>query len=81
VKEFFFLFAIASKLTLGSTQPPIQWDPGAYYLVVKRPVREAYQSPPFSAEIKNMWSYTSTNRCVFMAWYLVKHKENFTVCK
>jgi hypothetical protein len=27
---------------------------------------------------KNVWSYTSTPLYVFMAWYLVKHKENFT---
>jgi len=29
---------------------------------VKRPEREADHSPPFSAEIKNAWSYTSTLR-------------------
>jgi len=29
-------------------------------LGVKRPGREADQLPPFSAEVKNAWSYTST---------------------
>jgi hypothetical protein len=44
---------------------------------LKRPAREADHSPPTSAEVKNAWSYTSTHQCVFMAWCLVKHRENF----
>jgi hypothetical protein len=36
----------------GPTQPPIQWVPGALSLGVKWPVREAYHSPPSSAEVK-----------------------------
>jgi hypothetical protein len=31
------------------------------------------------AEIKNAWNYTSISPYVFMAWYLVKHKDNFTL--
>jgi hypothetical protein len=27
---------------------------------------------------ENEWSYTSTPQYVFMAWYLVKHGDNFT---
>jgi hypothetical protein len=37
---------------LGPTQPPIQWVPGSPSLGVKRPGREADQSPPSSAEIR-----------------------------
>jgi hypothetical protein len=37
---------------LGSTQPPIQWVPGALSLGVKRKGREADHSPPSSAEVK-----------------------------
>jgi hypothetical protein len=33
---------------------------------------------PSSAEVKNAWSYTSTPQYVFMAWCLVKHRDNFT---
>jgi hypothetical protein len=55
-----FLFTTASRPTLGTTQSPIQWAPGALSLVVKRPVREADHSPPSSAEVKNAWNYTST---------------------
>jgi hypothetical protein len=62
---------------LGLTQPRIQWVPGALSLQVKRPGREADHSPPSSAEVKNALSYTSTSQYVFLAWCLVKHRENF----
>jgi len=38
----------AFRPALGPTLPPIQWEPGAVFLVVKWPVREADQSPPSS---------------------------------
>jgi hypothetical protein len=47
-------------------------------LEVKRPDREADHSPPSSAEIMNAWSYTCTRQYAFIAWCLVKHRENFT---
>jgi hypothetical protein len=34
------------------TQPPIQWEPEALSLGVKRPGRETDHSPPSSAEVK-----------------------------
>jgi len=40
-----FLFFSISKLTLGSTQPPIQWVPGALSPGIKQPVCEADHSP------------------------------------
>jgi hypothetical protein len=49
-----FLFSMSSRLALGSTQPPIQWVPGALSLGVKRPGCEADHSPPASAEVKKM---------------------------
>jgi len=49
-----------SRLVLGPTQLPIQWVPGALPLGVKLPDREADYPPPFSAEVMNVWSYTST---------------------
>jgi len=33
---------------------------------------EADHSPPYNAEVKDAWSYTSTNPYVFMAYCLVK---------
>jgi hypothetical protein len=52
---------------LFSTQPPIQWVPGALSLGTKRPGCEADHSPPSSAEVKNAWSYTSIPQYTFMA--------------
>jgi hypothetical protein len=48
-----FLFSIASKLTLGPTQLPIQWVAGVLSSGVKRQGRKADHSPPLSTEIKN----------------------------
>jgi hypothetical protein len=76
-----FLFTTVSRKALEPTQPPIQWVPGALSLRVKRPGCEADQSPPCSAEVKNAWSHTSTPQYVFMAWCLVKHRDNFTLRK
>jgi hypothetical protein len=45
---------------------------------VKRSECEADNSPPSSAEVKKAWSYTSIPQHVFMAWCLVKHRDNFT---
>jgi hypothetical protein len=67
---------IATRLRAG--RPPIQWVPGALSLGVKRPEHEVDHSPPSSAEVKNAWSYTSIPLYVFMAWCLVKHRDNFT---
>jgi hypothetical protein len=73
-----FLFTTVSRTALVPTQPPIQWVPVALSLGVKRPGRADDNSPPSSAEVKNAWSYTSTPLYVFMAWCLVKHRDNFT---
>jgi hypothetical protein len=47
-----FLFTTVSRTVLRPTQPPIQWVPGVLSLEVKRPGREADQSPQSSAEVK-----------------------------
>jgi len=56
-----FPITTATRTALGLTHPPIQWVTGALSLGVKRPGREADHAPPSSAEVKNAWSYTSTN--------------------
>jgi hypothetical protein len=64
-----------SKTALGPTQPPIQWVPGALSLGVNRPGREAHHSHPPSA-----WRYiTLLPPCIFMAWDLVKQRDNLTL--
>jgi hypothetical protein len=49
-----FLFCAASKKTVGSTQPPLQFVPGFSSERVKWPRRETDHSPPSSAEIKTL---------------------------
>jgi hypothetical protein len=56
-----FLFSKSSRPVLRSTEPPIQWVPGALPPGLKRPGREVDHSPPTSAEVKKMWIYTSTS--------------------
>jgi hypothetical protein len=47
-----FLFSKSSKPALGSTQPNIQWVPGALFPGLKWQVHEVNHSPPTSAEVK-----------------------------
>jgi hypothetical protein len=39
--------------------------------------READHSPPTILKVKQAWSYTSTPQSVFMAWSLIKRRNNF----
>jgi hypothetical protein len=70
-------FSLHHRIRNGSGAYPASYQMGSF-LRVKRPGREADYSPPTSAEVKNAWSYTSTPQYVFMAWCLVKHRDNFT---
>jgi len=54
-----FLFTTVSRPALGITEPHIQWAPGALSLGVKRAGREADQSTPSSAKVKNARSDAS----------------------
>jgi hypothetical protein len=76
-----FLFTTTSRSSLGLTQPPIQWVPGALSLGVKRLRGEADCLPPSSTKVKNVWSYTSTPQYTSMVWFLVKkkHRDTFTL--
>jgi hypothetical protein len=48
-----FLHSTKSKPAPGRAQPPIQWVPGAISPAVERPGREADDSTPYSAKVKN----------------------------
>jgi len=52
-----FLLSETSRRALVSTQPSIQWLPE-----IKSPGREADNSPPCSADVKNEWSYYNYTR-------------------
>jgi len=56
---------------------------GSSFSGSKEAGREDDHSSPLSSEVKNAWSYTSTPQYVFLAWCLVKHRDNFTIyaCK
>jgi len=41
-------------------------------------VSEADHSPPSSAEVNNAWSYTSTPPYLFMAWFFIKYRDNYS---
>jgi hypothetical protein len=49
-------------------------------LALGRPWCEADHSAASSAEVKNAWSDTSVTFCLFMAWFLIKNGDTFTVC-
>jgi hypothetical protein len=75
-------FSLHHRVQNGSGAHPASYPMGtgggALSLGVKRPGREADHSPPSSSDVKNAWSYTSTPQYCFMAWCLVKHRDNFT---
>jgi hypothetical protein len=73
-----FLLSKASKPALWYTKPPIQWVIGTLSPGVKRQKREADRSPLASAEVKNGGAILPFQH-VFMAWYLIKHKDNSTL--
>jgi hypothetical protein len=56
------LFATASRPALDPTQPPIQRVPATISSGIKQSEREADQSFPSRAEVKNVWSYTATSQ-------------------
>jgi hypothetical protein len=64
-QEFTVLYVVQT----GSGVHPASYAMGTAgsSTVIKRPRREADYSPPASAEVKNMWIYTSTPPDAFMA--------------
>jgi hypothetical protein len=70
-------FSLRHHVQTDSRAHPAYYPMGTgVSLGVKLPGREANYSPPSSAEVKNAWSYTSTPPYVFMAWCLIKRKDN-----
>jgi hypothetical protein len=63
------IFSLLYIVQTGSGVHPTSYKmgTGGSFPEVKRQGREADHSPPTSAEVKNMWIYTSTSLYVFMA--------------
>jgi hypothetical protein len=73
-----FLFTTVSRTAVGPTQPPIQWVPGALSLGVKWPGREATTHLHLVPRSRMRGAIPPLPHYVFVAWCLVKHRDNFT---
>jgi hypothetical protein len=74
-----FLFTTASRTALGTTQPPIQWVPGAISLRVKRPGSISDHLPPSSTEVKEWVElYLHSPNTPSLRGFQLKHRDNFT---
>jgi len=62
-----FLFNTMFRMTLGPTQPPIQWVLGALSLGLKQLGHEADHSPPSSAKIRVHGAIPTLPQYAFMA--------------
>jgi hypothetical protein len=67
-----------SRLTLEPEQPPICGGTRGSLAGDKTAGHEADHSLPFSAQIKNSRKYNSPATYNFMAWCLIKGRDNFT---
>jgi hypothetical protein len=65
-------------MALGPTQPPIEWVPGALSLGVKERGREATTHLHLLPRSRMHGAIPPLSQYVFMAWCLVKHRDNFT---
>lgn len=68
----------ASRLALECTQLPTCGYQGLFPLGIKQG-HEADHSPPSKAKFNNTWSLASIPQFIIMAWWLIKHKDSFTV--
>jgi hypothetical protein len=54
----------------GAHPDPFPMGTGGCFAGINRPGSEVDQLPPYSTEVKNAWSYTSTLHFVFTTSYL-----------
>jgi hypothetical protein len=62
-----------SRPALGPIKPLMKRVPGASSLVLMRPGHKAYSLPPYTTEVKNMWSYTSPPTYISMEWFFITY--------
>jgi len=71
-------FSSSTTPAMWTTQLPIQWAPHRdSFLRVKRPRRDAGNSPPPDTDVKNEWSYTYINLPPRMPFWRGKGKLYF----
>jgi hypothetical protein len=74
-----FVFVTESRPDLGPTQSPTQRLLGPHSPSIKRPGHEAEHSPTSCVpRLRMREAVPSHPQYVFMAWYLVKHRDVFT---
>jgi hypothetical protein len=66
-------FSLHHRVQISSGAHPASYSMGALSLEVKRLGHKAEHSPPPSAEVKNVCSYTSTPQYTSMAWCSIKN--------
>jgi len=72
-------YITAFRTARGPVQPPTQWIRGVLSLYVKLPRREAYNSPPSCAEVKEcMDPYLISPSTPSWRGAHLKHRDNFT---
>ena len=69
-------FSLLRSIESSCEVRPAYWVSGAISLGIKWLGFEADPSPPSSTTFKNVWNFTSITLYVFIAWCLVKHKDN-----
>jgi hypothetical protein len=74
-------FSLFQHIHIGSGAHAASYSmsTGDLFLGVKWLGHEAYYSTPSTAEVTNVWSYTSTPSYIFITWCLIKHRGNFTI--
>jgi hypothetical protein len=74
------IFYLRHRFQAGSGARPVSYPTGnrGCYSGGKTAGYEANHSPPSTAEVKNACSCNSTLPFVFLAWCLVKYRDNFT---
>jgi hypothetical protein len=74
-------FSLHHRVQNGSLAHPASYPMGARgsFPGGKRQGREADHSPPSSAEVNNVWSYTSTPQYAFMVWCSVTAQKQIYI--
>jgi len=66
-RDFVFLLSLCHLIQTGFWPHSASYPMGTGNKAARAWSRE---TPPYNAEFKNAWSYTTTPQYVFMAWYL-----------